>query len=159
MKTARILFSTSQHPFSAAIRVGTWSDWSHVALVDGFEVIEATASRGVQPAPLGEAIARASSYALVDIVTRDPAAAIAAARSQIGKRYDWTGAFGIGLHRDWQEDDAWFCSELVAWAFQVTNQPLLRVEIMRRVTPQHLWMLPPANSGAHSSIPLSPLTN
>ena len=43
---------------------------------------------------------------------------IAAVRSQIGKPYDKTGALGLGLHRDWQEDDAWWCSELIPWAAQ-----------------------------------------
>ena len=67
-----------------------------------------------------------------------------AAASQIGKPYDYTAILGLGLRRDWQEEDAWFCSELVAWAFQHAGEPLFRAECLRRVTPQHLWMLAPA---------------
>ncbi len=144
MQTARLLFSTSRHPFSAVIRAITWSRWSHVALVDGDSVIEAAAPHGVQRTPLCAALARARDFAFVDIACRDQAAAIAAAESQIGKPYDYTALAGLYLHRDWQQDDAWFCSELVAWAFEKTQQPLLRSEVVRRVSPQHLWMLPPA---------------
>lgn len=161
MNTARLVFTTTRGAASAVIRAGTWSRWSHVALVDDFTVIEATAKHGVRRAPLGELIAHASRFALVDLPCVDPAAAIAAAASQIGKPYDWSGAFGVGLHRDWQEDDAWFCSELVAWAFEVTQQPLLRAEVVRRVTPQHLWMLPPSPGAAlHApALSLSTLTS
>lgn len=34
-------------------------------------------------------------------------------RAQIGKPYDMTAIWGFVAGRDWMEDDAWFCSELV----------------------------------------------
>ena len=43
MASIRLLFSTSHHPISAAIRACTWSKWSHVALLDGPFAIEAVA--------------------------------------------------------------------------------------------------------------------
>lgn len=139
-----LLFSTSDHPMSAAIRLGTWSDWSHVAIIDGDEVIEAVALAGVRRFPVVQAIARAKRAVVVELPCLDPRAVIAAAASQIGKPYDYSAILGLGLRRDWQEDDAWFCSELVAWAFQQAGLPLFRAECLRRVTPQHLWMLAPA---------------
>lgn len=63
---------------------------------------------------------------------------VAAARSQIGKPYDWPGVLGIGFRRNWQESDAWFCSELVAWAFGVSGSPLFRTEHWR-ITPQTIY--------------------
>ena len=129
---------------SAAIRLGTWSDWSHVAIIDGDEVIEATAPAGVRRFPVVQAINHAKRAAVVELPCRDPRAVIAAAESQLGKPYDFTAIVGLGLHRDWQEDDRWFCSELVAWAFEKAGEPLFRAEVLRRVTPQHLWMLAPA---------------
>lgn len=144
MGTVSLLFSTSGHPMSAAIRVGTWSDWSHVAIIDGDEVIEATAPAGVRRFPVVRSINHAKRGAIVELPCRDPQAVIAAAASQIGKPYDYTAILGLGLRRDWQEEDAWFCSELVAWAFQHAGEPLFRAECLRRVTPQHLWMLAPA---------------
>lgn len=144
MGTVSLLFSTSRHPMSAVIRACTWSSWSHVALIDGDEVIEATAPAGVRRFPVVQAIDHAKRVQIVDLPCRDPQAVISAADSQIGKPYDYTAVLGLGLHRDWQEDDAWFCSELVAWAFAQAGESLFRGEVLRRITPQHLWMLAPA---------------
>lgn len=144
MSSVRLLFSTTKLPLSIAIRSATWSRWSHVALVDGDSVIEAVAWHGVRRAPLADAIARSSDFAIAELTAHDPRAVVAAADTQIGKPYDYTALVGLALHRDWQADEAWFCSELVAWAFDVTGQALLRPEFKRRVYPQHLWMLPAA---------------
>ena len=146
MKTISLLFTTSHHPMSAVIRACTWSSWSHVALIDGMDVVEAMAPNGVRRFPVLEAINHSKNAAVVDLPCRDPQAVIAAAASQIGKPYDYTAVLGLGLKRDWQQDDSWFCSELVAWAFEQAGEPLFRAEILRRVTPEHLWMLPPAMS-------------
>lgn len=143
MDHVKILFCTSQKIGAVAIRAVTWSSFSHVAIIDGDEVIEATWP-AVRVAPLAEVIAAHSAHAIVELPCRDPQAVIAAAASQIGKPYDYTAILGLGLRRDWQEEDAWFCSELVAWAFQHAGEPLFRAECLRRVTPQHLWMLAPA---------------
>ena len=143
MDSIRLLFSTSHHPMSAVIRACTWSMWSHVALVAGPCAIEAVTT-GVRKVPVLDAMDRAKRAAVVELPCRDPRAVIAAAESQLGKPYDFTAIVGLGLHRDWQEDDRWFCSELVAWAFEKAGEPLFRAEVLRRVTPQHLWMLAPA---------------
>lgn len=142
MNVVQLLFTTTRWPASWLIRAGTWSAWSHVALVDGDQVIESVMGHGVRRVSLYSAIRRASRHALVNLPTRNPALIVAAAAAQIGKPYDYTAILGLGLHRDWQEDDAWFCSELVAWAFQQAGEPLFRAECLRRVTPQHLYMLP-----------------
>ncbi len=47
------------------------------------------------------------------------------ALTQLGKPYDFTAIAGIALNRNWREDDSWFCSELVAAAFEQTPGPLL----------------------------------
>lgn len=146
MSTIRLLFSTSAHPFSALIRAVTWSRWSHVSLVDGDTVIEARALKGVVRTPLSEALCRAKAYSLVDLPCRDPAVVIAAAAGQIGKPYDYLAVLGLGLRRDWQDDGSWFCSELIAWASDRAGQPLFRADSLRRVTPEHLWMLSPVIS-------------
>lgn len=143
MDSIRLLFSTSHHPMSAVIRACTWSKWSHVALVAGPCAIEAVTT-GVRKVPVLDAMDRAKRAAVVELPCRDPRAVIAAAESQLGKPYDFTAIVGLGLHRDWQADDRWFCSELVAWAFEKAGEPLFRAEVLRRVTPQHLWMLAPS---------------
>lgn len=138
----RVLFCRSKLPGSVLIRAVTWSDWSHVAIIDGEEAIEATWPK-VRAVPLAEVIATHSSHIMVDLPCRDPAAVIAAARSQIGKPYDLTALFGLALRRDWQEPDSWFCSELVAWSFDKGGSPLFRPDALHRITPQHIWMLAP----------------
>lgn len=159
MNTVRLMFSTTRWPLSTVIRAFTWSRWSHVSLVDGADVIEAIAVHGVRRAPLSEAIARAADHAFVDLPAADPAAVLAAAAGEIGKRYDYAALLGLALRRDWQACDAWFCSELVAWAFESAGQPLLRAEVVRRVTPQHLWMLLPAPGAIAAPAPsFHPLT-
>ena len=91
--------------------------------------------------PLAEIIAKHSAHCIVEMACQDDAAVLAAVRSQVGKPYDLTALFGLLTHRDWQEPDAWFCSELVAWAFSQGGSPLFRPEALHRVTPQHLWMI------------------
>lgn len=143
MGRIQLMFSTTHYPFSGLIRAATWSRWSHVALVAGHHVIEAVALEGVRQVSKAYAIERASAYSLVDLSARNPQAIIDAARSQLGKPYDWTAIAALGLRRDWQEDDAWFCSELVAWAADQAGEPWFRPEALRRITPQHIWMLSP----------------
>jgi len=144
MKTIALLFSTTANPFSGLIRAFTWSSWSHVSIIDGDTVIEAAALHGVRRVPVLDAINRASRGEVVEFQCQDPERIIAAAASQIGKPYDYTALIGLGLRRDWQESDSWFCSELVAWAFQEAGEPIFRADAMHRVTPEHLWMLDPA---------------
>jgi hypothetical protein len=42
-------------------------------------------------------------------------------RSQIGKPYDRTAIWAFAFNRDWREEDAWFCSELVARALEMAG--------------------------------------
>ena len=134
----KIIFCTSNGISSRIIRGITWSEFSHVAVIDGDEVIEAVYPH-VRVTPLADIIARHSRCAIVEIPC-DEKAAILAARSQIGKPYDLKGMIGIGINRDWQDDGQWWCSELVAWAIASGGNKLYRDEFMHRVTPQHLWL-------------------
>ncbi|WP_197329516.1 YiiX/YebB-like N1pC/P60 family cysteine hydrolase [Ralstonia syzygii] len=142
MSSVQLLFSTTSSPLSWVIRACTWSAWSHVALVDGDQVIESIPGHGVRRVLLTEALRDTSHHELVSLPGRAAMQVLAAAASQIGLPYDYSAVLGIGLHRDWQEEDAWFCSELIAWAFQQAGVPLFRADCIRRVTPQHLYMLP-----------------
>lgn len=138
----KLLFCRSNTIGSRLIRLVTWSDWSHVAIVDGDEVIEAIWPR-VRVAKLADVIVSHTELRIEDYPTPRDGEIVAAARSQIGKRYDLLGMLGIGLHRDWQDDDAWWCSELPAWACAQAGVPFFRAEALHRVVPQHWWMLYP----------------
>lgn len=121
------------------LRAALWSPWSHCAIVDGSEVIEAAVGAGVRARPLADLLADSSRHDTVTFTARDAPAVVAAARSQIGKPYDYAGVLGIGIRRRWQDDDAWFCSELVAWAFEQGGAPLFRTQHWR-ITPRDLYL-------------------
>lgn len=135
----RLVFTRNHSLASLGLRVALWSPWSHCAIVDGNTIIEASALKGVRERALGAFLADASEHEFVDVPATDPRAIIAAARSQIGKPYDWWGVFGIGFRRRWQDTDRWFCSELIAWAFERAGEPLFRVQTWR-ITPRDVYL-------------------
>jgi len=117
---------------SKAIRWLNWSEYSHAALIcrDG-KVIEAWTQGGVrQVESLSD---RHNPGTPVDVfcvpaLTNDEAMDVETfCRSQIGKRYDWRGVFHFITRRPERPDDqeAWFCSELLAAAFAYARRPLL----------------------------------
>lgn len=107
-------------------------------------VIESTLGLGgVKLATLEEFKSRASEWDIVTFTVNDSDAIWAAACSQIGKKYDWTALVSLPFHRDWSEADRWFCSELVAWAFDQGGTPLFAKDKIHRVTPGHLYMIHP----------------
>jgi len=153
MGAVSLLFCTNPaNPLSWAIRACSWSTWSHVALIDGDSVIEAVALKGVVRTPLAKRQAEDPRWAISQLPCRDPAVVIAAAVLEIGKPYDYTAVLGLGLHRVWKDADSWFCSELVAYAFDRAGSPLFRADSLRRVTPQDLWMLQPAMEAPAAAI-------
>ena len=144
MERVTLIFARSRSPISWAIRVFTWSRWSHVAVVHAGMVIESQAPRGVQFDTEVSMRSRYSETAAVAFEHPDPGALIDALRSQLGKPYDYRAIVGFLVRRDWTSTRRWFCSELIAWAFAQTGRPLFRDRELARVTPEHLWMLPGA---------------
>ena len=138
MNTVTLVFSRKHHIGSLLLRAFLWSEWSHVAIVDGEDVIEAAAGAGVRRRPLAEMLAESSEFVIVILQAPNAQAVVAAAASQIGKPYDWMGVLGIGFRRRWQQNDSWFCSELVAWAFHTAGCPLFRIDAWR-ITPRDLY--------------------
>jgi uncharacterized protein YycO len=99
---------------SLALRTLTWSSWSHCGIITPDNtVIEARAFEGVVERPLHELLEESSKYVFRTIDVPDDEAVIAFARSQVGKPYDYFGVAGIAFHRQWQDEDRWFCSELL----------------------------------------------
>lgn len=126
---------------SLLLRTGMWSSWSHCAVVTPQQtVIEAAAFHGVIERPLADFLAHVSKSSVKDIALPDDAAAIAWARSQIGKPYDWAGATGLAFQREWQRADFWFCSEFLEGVATAGGRQRF-VNQASRVTPQHSWMV------------------
>jgi uncharacterized protein YycO len=119
------------------IRQFTWSDYSHVDIVlpDG-RLLGARLDGGVSIQPPG------SFEECVRFEVDAPNDVIRHVMSQIGKPYDYAAIFGIIFRRNWHNPKKWFCSELVAWAFEEAGHPLLRTENFNRVTPRDLLLSP-----------------
>ncbi len=127
----QIVFGKSSGIVGLLIRVFTWSRYNHVAIVDGKNVIEATAAGGVCVNSMASFRKR---YKKVEFATIS--GDITKARKHIGKKYDFTGVIGIFFKRSWQDKDRWFCSELVA-----ETTTLFRKQRISRVTPEHIYMI------------------
>lgn len=127
-----------------AIQGFTWSWASHVDFeIDGQWLFGAVPGRGVSTRP----VALEPNASRVELYGVEVPAAIEAdvyqiADQQRGKPYDWRGVIGFGLHSDWQQADAWFCSELVAWCFLRAGFPLLRTDDVGRIAPRDLLLSP-----------------
>jgi len=115
-----IRFVTGNDPVSDGIRAFEYGFWAtHVeALMPDETLLGAHADGGVQ--------ARPHNYDKSDF-TRELYVSIPATpaqtdafhlflRAQVGKPYDFLAIAGIALQRDWQKEDAWYCSELIAAA-------------------------------------------
>lgn len=147
MSAVQILFSADRSLASRVTRFFLNSRWSHVVILDPTTKtkIEAYPLQGVRERRLDAAnlpVNHYTEYALVSIPHPNPQAVFDMARTQLGKPYDLLGALGVGINRDWQEDDSWFCSEFVAWVFQQTGVSLFRPEAVKRISPETLWELP-----------------
>lgn len=140
MSHITVVFTRRRSIGSLALRTWMHSRFSHCALLDPDTgtVIEAVAS-GVQERPLQDLIHDASHHEFVRIPCRNPWAVLAAAREQVGKPYDWKAILGFWLRRSWQKEDAFICSELVAWALDVVGEPVVRREAYR-VSPEALYL-------------------
>lgn len=147
MTQVRAIFCRSRNRLSSlALRTVMWSSWSHVAtLVPGPDgrtdrVIDATFLHGVTQRPLADVIASSSAYSFREWAVPDAEAGYTFLRAQLGKPYDTLGVAGIGLHREWQRDDAWFCSELHERFLEACGLRRFAYQ-PNRVTPQLAWMV------------------
>lgn len=141
----RLVFTSGTGVAGAVIRWWTWGSCGHVAVeTDATPLgvphayLDATSSAGVsEHADLpGVIVARFDVRCSPEIA----AAALAWARSQIGKPYDWSAIYGIPFRRDWRDPSAYDCAELVAAAFEAANFPLIRLDHLDRITPRDLML-------------------
>lgn len=121
------------------IRFATIGKYSHCGVVIGDEVIHST-STGVHATPLEDFLQAYSTTTIVRIACPDDKAAEAFLEAQISKPYDFTALLGIFFHRNWQEDDSWFCSELVEAALTAGGCKRFRSDI-HRITPHESWIV------------------
>lgn len=132
-----LVFTDNKFLAARLIRAFTWSDYCHVGFYDrkNGSVIDSRSDRKGVTEYAFEDLKKDYSRILIRSLPNVPREALEIARSQLGKPYDWTALAGLGLHRDWQETDKWFCSELVTWACQQTGAEVINKQSWR-VTPQ-----------------------
>lgn len=137
----KLMFSRSKHPGSYLIRALTWSDYSHVeVLLKDSHIVGSNYPKGVEFFPLDRRVKEASAYLICEVDV-DENKVRDFLTLQVGKPYDKTAIFGILMHRDWHEDDSWFCSELVCAALQYAGVDLVK-KPQNRITPQDVLQSP-----------------
>lgn len=118
-------------PLSRAIRWWNWSDYSHAAwLCSDGSCTEAWAGRVQRAGAFDTLHTRGTAVDCYTIegMTGERARAIRAfLAAQVGKRYDWRGILRFGFKTIIRADnqDRWFCSELVFAACQAAGIELL----------------------------------
>lgn len=110
--------TTAGDPVSEGIRRFEYGFWAtHVeALMPDGTLLGAHAEGGVQARPRDYDKGKFSQEMFLSIpaTPAETESFHQFMREQVGKPYDFLGIAGLALARDWQNPDAWFCSELVA---------------------------------------------
>jgi uncharacterized protein YycO len=130
----RFIFTAQATALSSLIQAFEGSQFSHVAAVlPGDRVIETTWSNGVRERGLSSLQEDALRYAMFEIALHDEVAAETFLREQIGKPYDKMALLGIGFGRDWQNDNAWYCSEMITTAIAKGGYAMYGADAYKRV--------------------------
>lgn len=133
MSTVTVLFTRRKwNPISWVIRWAmprsrfAWGLSSHAIVVAPDGCYEATMLHGVRFVSQEDALKGQTVVGKISYTVPDAEAGFAFAESQIGKRYDWRGAFGLGLApgRDWASDEDWFCYEFAAAVLRAAGRDL-----------------------------------
>lgn len=115
-------FTTSNRIGSRLIRAFDSGPASHVGiespLAPGLVIDSTWTHGGVLRWPLAEWMHMddRSFVRTVDVPLPSEAVALSWAADQIGKPYDKSAIFGMSVLRDWQDSNAWYCSELAIGA-------------------------------------------
>lgn len=130
----KVILSTNDNIHSWAIRLFTWSKWSHAGVIVNNKVIEATAKHGVVETSLHDFKMRYKRYKIIDVPHQGDYQT--RLYKQLGKKYDWGAIFRFVLRGDWHKPDKWFCYELAAYGSGILNP-----NYIDRVTATHLLMI------------------
>jgi hypothetical protein len=124
---------------SALLRWYMSSRWSHSAIYDeeAGVVYDTTFWQGGCKVHSSDAFFKKYPQSrLVSLLITNKEDARSWLTAQLGKKYDWTALLGIYFRRNWQEDDAWFCSEMSEAFIGLFDRPRFN-EQAHRITPYH----------------------
>jgi hypothetical protein len=116
------------------VRQVTRSTVTHSEFVDTVEKVAFGAYlSGVAERPMGYAKFKEAYYYTAPGIDQ----AYEWARTQAGKKYDYSAIFGIFLDRNWRDENRFFCSELTTLAFEKAGCPILNPNApVYRITPR-----------------------
>ncbi|WP_211440911.1 hypothetical protein [Collimonas humicola] len=140
--SVQLLFTRKPVVGSSLIRAVSWSGYSHVQVVVNGDVIGAEMLKGVVSESMKERIDCSSRAALMTVPCRDRRSLTDFIVATTGARYDYLGALGLAFHKDWDSATRFWCSEWVASALKASGSPIFKDEFIKRLTPQHIFMLP-----------------
>jgi hypothetical protein len=152
-------FSGSSNIAAMAVKIDTWSWASHSETLiepDDLSALGQILPPGTQPRlygalpgtgvgfrPMNATVGDRVEQYTIQMHDQTKYTIIKHLLAQQGKPYDWTGIIGFALHRNWNNDDTkWFCSELIAWAFEQSGFPLLRTDQVNKLAPATLLLSP-----------------
>jgi len=128
----KLRFSYSGTLFAKLICWRDWSDYSHVDFMLPDGRLLGAKGDGVKIRTAGNVVRYLEL--VVDVTPEQHKKIMDFALSQLGKPYDKAGILGFVFNRDWQDDSAWFCYELVAASFNHAGVKLLRWDKLHRIS-------------------------
>ncbi|HEY9704857.1 MAG TPA: hypothetical protein V6C58_20620, partial [Allocoleopsis sp.] len=114
------------------IKFLTFSRWSHVVIsFDDNTFIDSVAFDGVRLYTKKDFEEYFKKYEVIPITLTKYYDARQFALEQVNKGYDWKAIFGYLFHkrRKWQDENRWFCSELVAAILLKGGRKLFRSDL------------------------------
>lgn len=137
MERVTVIFRKNKSKASKLIRFFTMGEWSHCGILFDQHVYEATFEGIMKTSVIDfskDADIETKKFPVVDSTK-----VYSFLNSQLGKEYDFSGAYGLLLTNTViQDNDKWFCSELVYKALEVGGLKLF-ANGGYRVTPRDLY--------------------
>lgn len=136
------LFSRSNAIGSYIIRLKTWSDWSHCAILTNDKtVIESVWPHGVREIPFVDWLKGKKDWNYKHRDVPNPELTVAFLRSHIGKKYDTLAVLGVAISRDWRNPDEWYCSELNEASLACGGLATFDPECTKFISPDNRWII------------------
>lgn len=146
-----LVYSNSNLPLSPIIRWRTGSEFSHVGIIleptenaiTDLSIVSHSALSvgGVRLTTLKTFLSHATNYRVtkldVDITIEQFDKLLKLTRVYEGLKYDTKGALGLGVNENWQEDDAFWCSEWIAFLLWCIGVKLKYLDDIHRISPKH----------------------
>jgi uncharacterized protein YycO len=140
---AKILLFRGTGVIDALIRWQTWGKYAHAAILlpDGKTLIESVPWYGVRMRQITD-FDRIDVFDVPSYSKEQIDKAVDFARTQIGKKYAYLDIIRFIIRTKGNEQNSWFCSELVFAAFQKAGIDLLARIPAWKVSPQGLSTSP-----------------